>query len=477
MRARVRIRTLCNRDREATHCVALTLLRSCQYQCAVSYKAPTISLLSASALPTRQGTGNFSLLGANLGPNSFTGTTAITLLNVTVVVRYGTYIATCVVLGAGVQLQCQSVDGMGVDLPVSVTVGDQSVTTPFTLSYIVPAITNITVFWTNGTRSSAMPTSGGFIDLDGTNFGPIVPENIPSATLSGAVGTVSLQNCTVITAHSRVRCTTPPGVGANYAATLLVALRSGITSAILVGFAPPLINSMIAPPVMSTTGGEAVTLIGFNFGPTGTAVSLTYRDAQGNASYAASNCLVTQPHTTIRCVTVAGVGRDLTWTLVIGQQSATAPTQTSYAPPSVVGVTSFPTGMATVGGQSMTVQGDLNAADRGTSLTFPLRRIWFWPAWRSSSCHGDVRKLHCKWLQCHRCRYRHQLFYDSGRGRQPHRPRGYCSTAEHVHSADGFVLTYVHAAFTLRIAHIGGSSVCACACACAQRQRSLLCSP
>ncbi len=63
---------------------------------------------------------------------------------------------------------------------------------------------------------SSLSTEGGeVITIDGSNFGPAYPRTYISSVAygNGASAKYSLNNCTFVTAHTRLRCTTVPGVG------------------------------------------------------------------------------------------------------------------------------------------------------------------------------------------------------------------------------------------------------------------------
>ena len=72
----------------------------------------------------------------------------------------------------------------------------------------------------------------------------------------------------------------------------------------------------VSAPILSTEGGDKVTLRGQNFGVDLLALSITY----ANFKYSAVNCELVQPHTTLICESVPGVGFNHTWVITAGGQ-------------------------------------------------------------------------------------------------------------------------------------------------------------
>lgn len=78
------------------------------------------------------------------------------------------------------------------------------------------------------------------------------------------------QNCSVVTAHTLVRCFTAEGAGSLLHWNVVVGGQS--SSAPTIAYAPPVVNRIeAATPGMqldqlSSTGGEVVALVGTNFG-------------------------------------------------------------------------------------------------------------------------------------------------------------------------------------------------------------------
>lgn len=78
-------------------------------------------------------------------------------------------------------------------------------------------------------------------------------------------------------------------------------------------------------------------LLGNNFGPLGTYVTVTYTAKDYQALSYSASCFVSVAHTNVTCRTVPGVGPSLFWQLVVGNQSSVS-ALSSYCPPSLYAV-------------------------------------------------------------------------------------------------------------------------------------------
>ena len=127
------------------------------------------------------------------------------------------------------------------------------------------------------------------------------------------------------------------------------------------------------PSAMSTSGGTKLILTGFNFGPatllgvdvTG-AVSFTYGYSQSDITslvYTASGCTKgSNPHSTITCTAIAGVGSGLVGAVVISGVAGTVDTSNTttlaYEQPTVTRISGAGASNAnTAGGGLITVEG------------------------------------------------------------------------------------------------------------------------
>mgnify|MGYP005991323017 CR=1 FL=1 len=144
-----------------------------------------------------------------------------------------------------------------------------------------------------------------------------------------------------------VFCSCPPGIGE---ATVKLRIKSApenldceTSNFRLFSYMKPSISSVsFSHSPLNTEGGQVVTITGANFGPdtyTLPAAPVSYMvPAAGSTIRFTESCVATQPHTSIRCTTVPGVGSRLRWIVSLaGKHSSfsnAAITETlGYAPP------------------------------------------------------------------------------------------------------------------------------------------------
>jgi hypothetical protein len=346
----------------------------------VSYAVPVVSATSGGTLQT-QGGSIITLSGSQFGPSSLTGAATRQALGSTLLLTYGGYNSTDCNVSSSSSAVCASVSGMGNLLDVALTVANQrSATLPGAVSYTLPAITSITC---QSTLSALVPTTGCWLNIDGTNFGPIGAQNVVTASLRSSSVSMSLVNCSLTTAHSRIQCWAPPGVGTSYAAIVNVALRQNVTSVSTVSFTAPVITSLSGAVTSSTQGGGNVTITGESFGPVGTVVTVTY-DSGPNV-YSPS-CSVAVAHTVIVCPVLPGVGSGLRWTVTVGGQSATSAATTAYNAPTIVSVVSSPV-TATAGQGNFTLVGaDFGPASPQIATTVTYSNAVFGTVYSATGC-------------------------------------------------------------------------------------------
>jgi hypothetical protein len=224
------------------------------------------------------------------------------------------------------------------------------------VSYAAPNVSTVT-------GGTLLPTAGGArVTITGTAFGP--GSNSTSAntffSLSpgiqyGSYG-VNASGCNVTTTGgvATMVCTTVPGVGAALPLVVVVGNQQSRQSGTL-SYSPPSVST-VSLAVLSTAGGENVTITGSNFGPVGP-VSVILTSAGIN--YTATSCAVAVAHVTIECVTPAGTGVNYAWMVVVGGQSGMSSATSSYGPPSLLTVSSSANlaALATVGGETITING------------------------------------------------------------------------------------------------------------------------
>jgi hypothetical protein len=158
-----------------------------------------------------------------------------------------------------------------------------------------------------------MPTHGGTtITLTGTNFGPATG---PAVVVTyGVTGTrYAASGCAVLVPNTQIQCTSLPGIGAHLAWKVRVGGQLSALSVSQTSYTVPNITSLTifgGASSMPTVGGTIVTVNGTNFGPLAfDPVNATYGVI--GTEYAATSCVVTVGHVTMRCYSVTGIGARL----------------------------------------------------------------------------------------------------------------------------------------------------------------------
>jgi hypothetical protein len=112
--------------------------------------------------------------------------------------------------------------------------------------------------------------------------------------------------------------------------------------------------------VNGSTVPSTVTLLGSNFGPAGSPLQVTYTSSQDGLLRIATNCTRdVVAHASLVCYGPVGVGRNHSWTVVVGgQSSGPAARTTSFLPPQLLDVSGAGSRFAnTDGGQIVLLSG------------------------------------------------------------------------------------------------------------------------
>ena len=233
---------------------------------------------------------------------------------------------------------------------------------PAALTPQPPSITAVTMV------GSGLPTRGGAaVTLTGSQLGltgDVVVMTLSNSDDGAARGlSFSSLSCVVVVPSTVIECAAPPGLGRGYGVSVTVDnVTSDVYTTTRLSYGVPVITDVYvvddsgATAAASTSGGDTVVLRGDNFGPvTLSAVALAGADAvtyyssasasdaggglsatvtRPSESYRARACRVTVDHVQVTCVTSAGVGGRLLWTVVVANQSSNNP-RTSYHSPIV----------------------------------------------------------------------------------------------------------------------------------------------
>ncbi|KAH3758301.1 tyrosine protein kinase [Pelomyxa schiedti] len=274
-----------------------------------SYYGPEVS--SASAVDT-SGNQQTVISGKNMGP---VGTELQVTIN-------GQLCARPSVTEAHTTIACTPPVGAGANLTLNLSVGGQSSFWKY-FSYNSPTVSYITL----------APTSGlSPIQITGTNFGP--NNTHLSVTIDEGSVPLTCQNPRVIEPHTTISCWPPVGVGA--LKTLRVSVwvdgSQPLSTFGVFSYLAPVIHSVTQS---STAGLDLITIVGDNFGPLGTNITVTV----GENSCANASVIVN--HTHITCLSPPGTGKELPICVYIANQIGCG--SFSYFGPSITGATPTPT--------------------------------------------------------------------------------------------------------------------------------------
>jgi hypothetical protein len=259
--------------------------------------------------------------------------------------------------------------------------------------------------------SAGLPTPGGVVmEAVGEQLGA-VGSTVFMVLSSADFGSFRTGDCDVVVPGSRIRCTSPVGVGAGLATAVSV---DGVVS-------PPWANGTLSyssPAItglrvvsgesegegigVPTTGGGLVVVEGVNFGPAALAArslgAITYSPVALSVllgtpvSFPALNCAITRSHTEVTCGMGPGVGAGLQWSIAIAGQTVSTAT-TSYRPPVITAV-----GVVTASGVVSSDPAALNAL--ATAGGQQLVRLCSWvcsclpPHPPSPVCTGRCMQTH-----------------------------------------------------------------------------------
>ena len=230
------------------------------------------------------------------------------------------------------------------------------------MSYGVPVVNSIST-------ATGLPTAGGSaVTISGSNFGAKgVEYNLVTALMNNAYFSSTI-NCAVTTAHTAVSCTAASGIGSNVDWTLSV---GGQTSAVVSGqssYGIPTISSVTSSESFATSGGVSFTLLGTNIGDDIMHIVVTYGPTTGS-EYVAS-CSIEVAHTTLKCLSSAGVGSDLKFkVMVAAQESSIKDTSLRYKSPVISGLSGAGTSFASTSGGDIVYITGSNFGPLSTSMS------------------------------------------------------------------------------------------------------------
>ena len=219
------------------------------------------------------------------------------------------------------------------------------------LSYGAPVISRI-----DGDGAANAPGRGGsIVRLIGSNFGA-TDSNASITAWASPTSNATMQffgnNCTITISHVEIECTTAPGVGASLTWALVV---EGVSNAVpLSSYAAPVVEAVSFADTgvsqAATTGGTRMRIIGRNFGPIQTVISVTVAIGSADESAAsqpterpATNCILVRADEEVVCELPAGTGVVVAVTITVlgqsGRGTLTGDRILPYAPPAVTSIT------------------------------------------------------------------------------------------------------------------------------------------
>jgi IPT/TIG domain/Tyrosine-protein kinase ephrin type A/B receptor-like len=222
------------------------------------------------------------------------------------------------------EIQCLTPIGQGSAVQVIAT--HQTVSSNhLNFAYTPPAVLSVS--------PSLGPTEGLItVTVQGTNFGVS-----PVCTIGGSSATI------LSSSHTQIQIVAPPGQGT----VLQIQVTAGgqVSNADKTyNYLPPSITT-VSPASGNTAGGSNVTLLGTNFGLSGT------------VEIGAANCPITfHNHSFVICTLPAGQGTGLSARIIVSGQSDTKTTAFSYNGPTLTSVSPLTAG--TSSGSILTLRGD-----------------------------------------------------------------------------------------------------------------------
>ncbi|GLE01990.1 hypothetical protein PINS_up010828 [Pythium insidiosum] len=287
------------------------------------------------------------------------------------------------------QLECVAVAGTGRGFAWRVLVQGQH--SPWFLqsntSYAGPIVTRVL----RPTGEAVIRTDGAEqIVIYGKNFGERNVSRITSVTYGVQGDELLARDCAVVVDHEQISCRTAPGVGARL--SWIVKIDGQASAMPTISYARPFIASIDGPGAIDAAveGGQLVYLRGGNFGPSSIAIERVTYGPSGREFIVSD--IVRHDDAVIVCRTVAGVGTQLSWIVLVGGQESTASAATtSYAAPQIRSI--VPLDASTDGTTLVTVTGVNLAAKH----PFAATRVLFTPPQRGLpsvrlpiSSFGDV---------------------------------------------------------------------------------------
>ncbi|GMI27037.1 hypothetical protein TeGR_g1845, partial [Tetraparma gracilis] len=335
--------------------LTVATLVSSTHPSSLSYAPPVIFPLSdgsnavqgqgASSANTRGGE-EIMIFGMNFGP---AGDAHMPTMEYGPASDPTLYVATnCFVKNSFNKISCTSAPGTGTGHVVTIIVGDQdSNTYDANVNYKPPSVHYFEPEW----EGTTPPRDGGSTEgqevviVHGDNFGVASANMLDSVSYGekgveyrpcapSAAGTSDCM-CEIVEDHTAIKCFTTEGTGKTHKWSITIDGQNSTVST--TKYHRPEILEIDGMVDADPSGGEAVTIVGRNFGNDQDKLEKVRYGPSGN-EYLAVDCVVYE-HTEIRCKTNQGVGKDLRWVVEIDSQASDLSDQTTnYAAPELVDI-------------------------------------------------------------------------------------------------------------------------------------------
>jgi len=300
------------------------------------------------------------------------------------------YPTTCTVFAANTMLECTIASNVGRDYLFSVTINGQWTTLSVAkFGFIPPSITAVyrTGYSPSNPSLQMIRTDAvsEYITVTGINFGPLAVMYAGSVGIQSVV--VRLQygptgteyqspSCLWKTSHTEVSCTAVPGIGKDHTWQVIVGYQTSDPFVdYVLRYIPPAITGVDTLAdyvnsngvhVLDTRGGEQIVINGTNFGPAGTTdIVMSYASNFVSGAvpvFTAVQCMVpfSNPHTSIICTSVTGMGAGLKINVAVGSQDSGLSTGTiAYRIPLIYDLYGLGISNGTTrGGQAVYIDGD-----------------------------------------------------------------------------------------------------------------------
>ncbi|KAA0150008.1 hypothetical protein FNF31_07094 [Cafeteria roenbergensis] len=326
-----------------------------------AYKPPVITKiggLGADMADTKGGQ-QVLLSGANFGPVTQLDADGNVIAGLAPLAMYGRdgpswpayHARDCRVTVPHEQVVCITTEGTGRELVWELEIGAQRTARMLDMptNYHPPVVS----FYRGPGATDADTAGQEVVFIEGRNFGGLATV-VQNATYGKGSAEFSAQDCSVVTAHTLIQCTTDVGAGEDLTWSITVDEQASVSPT--TDYHPPEITGFAGPAAAdaSTNGGQEIVIQGNYFSVGKYLQSVTYGPT--GSEFAAHGCHVSVPHKEIRCQTVPGTGRVLRWVVTVkGQASPLSSVSTSYARPVINATT--PGNSATNGGVLVRVTG------------------------------------------------------------------------------------------------------------------------